>query len=107
MRLKVLHGFTDQDRYYRPGDIYETTNQQNANHLLRTGQCSMEKYPFGKKEEKVDQIKTKEVKVDQIEIKNESKSELDELREQYAEKFGKEADKRWKEERLQEELSDD
>ena len=59
--------------------------------------------PFFKQEKKV--IKTKELKIEK-ETKEEV-SEIDSLRGRYLEKFDKEADKRWKESRLIDELEND
>ena len=63
----------------------------------------METLNFFKQEKKV--IKTKELKIEK-ETKEEV-SEIDSLRGRYLEKFDKEADKRWKESRLIDELEND
>jgi uncharacterized protein YnzC (UPF0291/DUF896 family) len=64
----------------------------------------METLNFFKKEEKKI-IQTKELKIEK-ETKEEV-SEIDSLRKRYLDKFDKEADKRWKESRLIDELKND
>jgi uncharacterized protein YnzC (UPF0291/DUF896 family) len=63
----------------------------------------METLNFFKEEKKV--IQTKELKIEK-ETKEEV-SEIDSLRKRYLDKFDKEADKRWKESRLIDELEND
>jgi uncharacterized protein YnzC (UPF0291/DUF896 family) len=64
----------------------------------------METLNFFKKEEKKI-IQTKELKIEKK--TKEEVSEIDSLRKRYLDKFDKEADKRWKESRLIDELKND
>tara|TARA_R110001606_G_scaffold394091_1_gene564672 strand:+ start:185 stop:505 length:321 start_codon:yes stop_codon:yes gene_type:complete len=103
MRVKV--GFLHEGRQFKVGSILEVSSKSDQQHLIKTGQAVLETYDFFKKEEK-QVIQTKELKVE-VETKEEEVDDIDSLREQYLEKFGKDADKRWKESRLIEELEND
>jgi len=102
MRVKV--DFLHEGRQFKVGSILEVSSKSDQQHLIKTGQAVLETYDFFKKEEK-QVVQTKELKVE-VETKEEV-DDIDSLREQYLEKFGKDADKRWKESRLIEELEND
>ena len=102
-KMKVKTAFLHEGRNYKIGDLIEVSSRSDQQHLLRTGQAEMETLNFFKQEKKV--IKTKELKIEK-ETKEEV-SEIDSLRGRYLEKFDKEADKRWKESRLIDELEND
>jgi uncharacterized protein YnzC (UPF0291/DUF896 family) len=102
-KMKVKTAFLHEGRNYKIGDLIEVSSRADQQHLLRTGQAEMETLNFFKEEKKV--IKTKELKIEK-ETKEEV-SEIDYLRERYLDKFDKEADKRWKESRLIDELKND
>ena len=102
-KMKVKAAFLHEGRNYNSGELIEVSSRADQQHLLRTGQAEMETLNFFKQEKKV--IKTKELKIEK-ETKEEV-SESDSLRGRYLEKFDKEADKRWKESRLIDELEND
>jgi len=102
MRVKV--DFLHEGRQFKVGSILEVSSKSDQQHLIKTGQAVLETYDFFKKEEK-QVVQTKELKVE-VETKEEV-DDIDSLREQYLEKYGKDADKRWKESRLIEELEND
>jgi|TARA_R110000822_G_scaffold1279_1_gene5820 uncharacterized protein YnzC (UPF0291/DUF896 family) len=102
-KMKVKTAFLHEGRNYKIGDLIEVSSRSDQQHLLRTGQAEMETLNFFKEEKKV--IQTKELKIEK-ETKEEV-SEIDSLRERYLDKFDKEADKRWKESRLIDELDND
>ena len=102
-KMKVKTAFLHEGRNYKIGDLIEVSSRSDQQHLLRTGQAEMETLNFFKEEKKV--IQTKELKIEK-ETKEEV-SEIDYLRERYLDKFDKEADKRWKESRLIDELEND
>ena len=102
-KMKVKTAFLHEGRNYKIGDLIEVSSRSDQQHLLRTGQAEMETLNFFKEEKKV--IQTKELKIEK-ETKEEV-SEIDSLRERYLDKFDKEADKRWKESRLIDELKND
>jgi|TARA_R110000744_G_scaffold147609_1_gene260554 uncharacterized protein YnzC (UPF0291/DUF896 family) len=102
-KMKVKTAFLHEGRNYKIGDLIEVSSRSDQQHLLRTGQAEMETLNFFKEEKKV--IQTKELKIEK-ETKEEV-SEIDSLRERYLDKFDKEADKRWKESRLIDELEND
>jgi|TARA_R110000803_G_scaffold67080_1_gene128685 uncharacterized protein YnzC (UPF0291/DUF896 family) len=104
-KMKVKSAFLHEGRDYKVGDIVEVYSRSDQQHLVRTGQAVMETLNFFKKEEK-QVVQTKELKIEK-ETKEEEISDIDSLREKYLEKFDKEADKRWKESRLIDELGDD
>lgn len=104
-KMKVKTAFLHEGRNYESGDLIEVSSRSDQQHLLRTGQADMETLNFLKKEEK-QVIQTKELKIEK-KTKEEEVSDTDSLRIKYLEKFGKEADKRWKESRLIDELGDD
>jgi hypothetical protein len=102
-KLKVKTSFMVGSQMYNVGDIINVENKNDQTHLINSGQAGFETYDFFKKEEK-QVIQTKELKVE-VQTKEEIVSEdLESLRLQYLDKFGKEADKRWKEARLLDEL---
>lgn len=103
-KMKVKTAFLHEGRNYKIGDLIEVSSRSDQQHLLRTGQAEMETLNFFKKEEKKI-IQTKELKIEK-ETKEEV-SEIDSLRKRYLDKFDKEADKRWKESRLIDELKND
>ena len=103
-KMKVKTAFLHEGRNYESGDLIEVSSRSDQQHLLRTGQAEMETLNFFKKEEKKI-IQTKELKIEK-ETKEEV-SEIDSLRNRYLDKFDKEADKRWKESRLIDELKND
>ena len=102
-KMKVKTAFLHEGRNYKIGDLIEVSSRSDQQHLLRTGQAEMETLIFFKEEKKV--IQTKELKIEK-ETKEEV-SEIDSLRKRYLDKFDKEADKRWKESRLIDELEND
>lgn len=102
-KMKVKTAFLHEGRNYESGDLIEVSSRSDQQHLLRTGQAEMETLNFFKEEKKV--IQTKELKIEK-ETKEEV-SEIDSLRKRYLDKFDKEADKRWKESRLIDELKND
>lgn len=102
-KMKVKTAFLHEGRNYESGDLIEVSSRSDQQHLLRTGQAVMETLNFFKQEKEV--IKTKELKIEK-ETKEEV-SNIDSLRNRYLDKFDKEADKRWKESRLIDELGDD
>jgi len=102
-KMKVKSAFLHEGRNYESGDLIEVSSRSDQQHLLRTGQADMETLNFFKQEKEV--IKTKELKIEK-ETKEEV-SNIDSLRNRYLDKFDKEADKRWKESRLIDELGDD
>ena len=102
-KLKVKTSFMVGSQMYNVGDVINVENKNDKTHLINSGQAEFETYDFFKKEEK-QVIQTKELKVE-VQTKEEIVSEdLEYLRLQYLDKFGKEADKRWKEARLLDEL---
>jgi 3'-phosphoadenosine 5'-phosphosulfate sulfotransferase (PAPS reductase)/FAD synthetase len=101
--MKVVVEFIHEGRQFRVGDILSVSSKSDQLHLIKTGQAIYETYDFVNKEEKTIKVKTKELKVE-VETKEE---DIDVLREKYLDKFNKEADKRWKESRLLEELNND
>jgi uncharacterized protein YnzC (UPF0291/DUF896 family) len=103
-KMKVKTAFLHEGRNYKIGELIEVSSRSDQQHLLRTGQAEMETLNFFKKEEKKI-IQTKELKIEK-ETKEEV-SEIDSLRKRYLDKFDKEADKRWKESRLIDELEND
>jgi len=104
-QMKVKVDFLHDGRQFKVGDILDVSSKADQQHLIKTGQAIHETYDFVKKEEK-QVVQTKELKVE-VETKEEEVDDIDSLREQYLDKFGKEADKRWKESRLLEELEND
>ena len=104
-KMKVKVDFLHEGKRFKVGNILEVSSKSDQQHLLNTGQAIYETYDFAKKEEK-QVVQTKELKVD-VETKEEEIDDIDSLRKQYLEKFGKDADKRWKESRLIEELEND
>jgi len=102
-KMKVKTAFLHESRNYESGDLIEVSSRSDQQHLIRTGQAVMETLNFFKQEKEV--IKTKELKIEK-ETKEEV-SNIDSLRNRYLDKFDKEADKRWKESRLIDELGDD
>jgi hypothetical protein len=104
-KMKVKSAFLHEGRDYKVGEVVEVYSRSDQQHLLRTGQAVMETLNFPKKEEK-QVVQTKELKIEK-ETKEEEVGDIDSLRIKYSEKFGKEADKRWKESRLIDELGDD
>ncbi len=102
-KMKVSTAFLHEGRNYNIGELFEVSSRVDQQHLLRTGQAVMETLNFFKQEKEV--IKTKELKIEK-ETKEEV-SNIDSLRNRYLDKFDKEADKRWKESRLIDELGDD
>jgi predicted Co/Zn/Cd cation transporter (cation efflux family) len=104
-QMKVKVGFLHEGRQSKVGEILEISSKSDQQHLINTGQADFETYDFAHKEEKTSKVKTKELKVE-VETKEEV-SDIDSLREDYLDKFGKEADKRWKVSRLLEELEND
>jgi len=103
-QMKVKVDFLHEGRQFKVGSILEVPSKSDQQHLIKTGQASLEAYDFFKKEEK-QVVQTKELKV-----KKDTKDDLDDinsLRDKYSDKFGKEADKRWKVSRLIDELSND
>jgi|TARA_R110000764_G_scaffold112161_1_gene199100 uncharacterized protein YnzC (UPF0291/DUF896 family) len=103
-KMKVKTAFLHEGRNYESGDLIEVSSRSDQQHLLRTGQADMETLNFFKKEEKKI-IQTKELKIEKK--TKEEVSEIDSLRKRYLDKFDKEADKRWKESRLIDELKND
>ena len=103
-KMKVKTAFLHEGRNYESGDLIEVSSRSDQQHLLRTGQAEMETLNFFKKEEKKI-IQTKELKIEKK--TKEEVSEIDSLRKRYLDKFDKEADKRWKESRLIDELKND
>ena len=102
-KLKVKTSFMVGSQMYNVGDVINVENKNDQTHLINSGKAEFETYDFFKKEEK-QVIQTKELKVE-VQTKEEIVSEdLESLRLQYLDKFGKEADKRWKEARLLDEL---
>ena len=101
--MKVVVGFMHEGRQFNVGDILSVSSKSDQMHLIQTKQAIYETYDFAHKEEKTSKVKTKELKVE-VETKEE---DIDVLREKYLDKFSKEADKRWKESRLLEELDND
>ena len=100
-KMKVKVDFLHDGRRFKIGDILEVSSKSDQQHLLKTGQAVHETYDFiGKEEKQV--VKTKELKVEV-----DTKEDVDSLREKYLDKFGKEADKRWKSSRLIDELEND
>jgi len=104
-KMKVKVDFLHEGKRFKIGDILDVSSKSDQQHLVKTGQAIYETYDFVKKEEK-QVVQTKELKVE-VETKEEEVDDIDSLREQYLDKFGKEADKRWKESRLIEELEND
>ena len=102
-QMKVKVDFLHEGRRFKIGDILDVSSKSDQQHLVKTGQAIYETYDFFKQEKKV--IKTKELKIEK-ETKEEV-SEIDSLRGRYLEKFDNEADKRWKESRLIDELEND
>jgi len=102
--MKVKVDFLHEGKRFKIGDILDVSSKSDQQHLIKTGQAIYETYDFVKKEEK-QVVQTKELKVE-VETKEEV-DDINSLREQYLEKFGKDADKRWKESRLIEELEND
>tara|TARA_R110000772_G_scaffold102790_1_gene203559 strand:+ start:174 stop:482 length:309 start_codon:yes stop_codon:yes gene_type:complete len=100
-KMKVKVDFLHDGRRFKIGDILEVSSKSDQQHLLKTGQAVHETYDFIEKEEK-QVVKTKELKVEV-----DTKEDVDSLREKYLDKFGKEADKRWKSSRLIDELEND
>jgi hypothetical protein len=103
-KMKVKVDFLHEGKRFKIGDILDVSSKSDQQHLIKTGQAIYETYDFVKKEEK-QVVQTKELKVE-VETKEEVDN-INSLREQYLEKFGKDADKRWKESRLIEELEND
>lgn len=103
-KMKVKVDFLHEGKRFKIGDILDVSSKSDQQHLIKTGQAIYETYDFVKKEEK-QVVQTKELKVE-VETKEEV-DDINSLREQYLEKFGKDADKRWKESRLIEELEND
>ena len=103
-KMKVKVDFLHEGKRFKIGDILDVSSKSDQQHLIKTGQAIYETYDFVKKEEK-QVVQTKELKVE-VETKEEI-DDINSLREQYLEKFGKDADKRWKESRLIEELEND
>jgi hypothetical protein len=103
-KMKVKVDFLHEGKRFKIGDILDVSSKSDQQHLIKTGQAIYETYDFVKKEEK-QVVQTKELKVE-VETKEEV-NDINSLREQYLEKFGKDADKRWKESRLIEELEND
>lgn len=101
--MKVIVGFVHDSKQFNVGDILDVSSKTDQLHLVKTGQAIYETYDFVNKEEKTIKVKTKELKVE-VETKNE---DIDVLKEKYLDKFGKQADKRWKKSRLIEELKND
>ena len=100
-KMKVKVDFLHDGRRFKIGDILDVSSKSDQQHLLKTGQAVLETYDFIKKEEK-QVVQTKELKVEV-----DTKEDVDSLREKYLDKFGKEADKRWKSSRLIDELEND